>query len=54
MFNFRQITLFCLEKRLKVQNDLFSKNLGAMGPFGPPGYDYGNRSTSICTVATTR
>jgi len=29
MFDFRQITLFCLEKRLsKHKNTMFSKNLG--------------------------
>jgi len=35
MFDFRRITLFCLEKRLsKHKMTLFSKNLGGHGPFG--------------------
>jgi len=41
MFDFRRITLFCLEKRLaKHKMTIFSKNLGGYGPFGPPGYAY--------------
>jgi len=37
MFNFRRITLFCLEKRLsKHKMTIFSKNLGGHGRFGPP------------------
>jgi len=46
MFDFRRITLFCLEKRLsKHKMAVFSKNfLGGHGPFGPPGYDYGSNT----------
>jgi len=41
MFNFRRITLFCLEKRLsKHKMTIFSKNLGGHGLFDPPGYAY--------------
>ena len=41
MFNFRRITLFCLEKRLsKHKMTIFSKNLGGQSPFVPPGYAY--------------
>ena len=41
MFNFRRITLFCLEKRLsKHKMTIFSKNLGWQSPFVPPGYAY--------------
>jgi len=42
MFDFRQITPFCLEKRqLKGKMTKFSKNLGAaMVPLPPPGYAY--------------
>jgi len=41
MFDFRRITLFCLEKRLSEQKmSIFSKHLGGHGPFGPPGYAY--------------
>ena len=41
MFDFRRITLFCLEKRLsKHRTTIVSKNLGGHGPFGPPGYAY--------------
>jgi len=37
MFNFRRITLFCLEKRLsKHKMTIFSKNLGGMAPLAPP------------------
>jgi len=37
MLDFRQITLFCLEKRLsKHKMAIYSKNLGGHGPFGPP------------------
>ena len=36
MFDFRRITLFCLEKRLsKHKMTIFSKNLGGMAPFPP-------------------
>jgi len=43
MFNFRRITLFCLEKRLsKHKITIFSTNLGGHGPFGRPGYAYGD------------
>ena len=46
MFDFRRITLFCLEKRLsKHKMTIFSKNFGGgHGPFGHPGYAYENRS----------
>jgi len=41
MFDFRQITLFCLEKRLlKHKMTLFSKTLGGPWPLCPPGYAY--------------
>jgi len=42
MFDFRRITLFCLEKRFsKHKMTVFSKNLvGGHGSFGPPGYAY--------------
>jgi len=41
MFDFRQITLFCLEKHFsKHKMTMFSKNLGGYGPFGSPGYAY--------------
>jgi len=42
MFDFRRITLFCLEQRLsKHKMTIFSKNLGeAMAPLVPPGYAY--------------
>jgi len=41
MFDFRRITLFCLEKTLsKHKMTMFSKNFGGHGPFGPPGYAY--------------
>ena len=37
MFDFKRITLFCVEKRLsKHKMTMFSKNLGGHGPFGPP------------------
>ena len=36
MFDFRRITLFCLEKRLsKHEMTIFSNNLGGHGPFVP-------------------
>jgi len=42
MFDYRRITLFCLEKRFsKHKMTIFSKNFGGHGPFGPPGYAYG-------------
>jgi len=41
VFDFRRITLFCLEKRLsKHKMTIFSKNLGGNGPFCPPGCAY--------------
>ena len=42
IFDFRRITLFCLEKRLsKHKMTIFSKNLGeSMSPLAPPGYAY--------------
>jgi len=41
MFDFRRITLFCLEKRLSNHKmTMFSKHLVGHGPFGPPGYTY--------------
>jgi len=41
MFDFRRITLFCLEKRLsKHKMTIFSKNLGGHSLFGSPGYPY--------------
>jgi len=44
MFDFRRITLFCLEKRLsKHKMTIFSKNLGGHGPFAPSGYAYGRK-----------
>jgi len=52
MFDFRRITLFCLEKRLsKHKMAIFSKQfLGGPWPLcPPPGYAYGsNRSASYC------
>jgi len=44
MFDFRRITLFCLEKRLsKHKIATFSKYLGrAMASLVPPGYAYDN------------
>jgi len=37
MFDFRRITLFCLEKRLlKHEMTVFSKNLGGMALLAPP------------------
>jgi len=50
MFDFRRITLLCLEKRLPKQKmTIFSKNFwGAMAPFATPGYAYdSNASTSL-------
>jgi len=43
MFDFRRITLFCLEKRLlKHKMTMFSKNFGGAWPLlPPPGYAYG-------------
>jgi len=41
MFDFRRITLFCLEKRLsRHKMTIFSKILGGYGPSSPPGYAY--------------
>jgi len=37
MFDFKLITLFCLEKRLsKQETTIFSKNLGRPWPLWPP------------------
>jgi len=37
MFDFRRITLFCLEKRLsKHKMTMFSKNVGGAWPLWPP------------------
>ena len=45
MFDFRRITLFCLEKRLsKYKMTICSKNVGGHGSFGPPGYAYESRT----------
>ena len=47
MFDFRPITVFCLEKRLSMHKmTIFSTNLaGAAAPLLPPGYAYdGNLS----------
>jgi len=45
MFDFRRITLFCLEKRLsKHKMTIYSKHLGGHGPFGPHGYAYGSQT----------
>jgi len=36
MYDFRRITLFCLEKRLsKHKMTIFSKNVGGMVPLAP-------------------
>jgi len=42
MFDFRRITLFCLEKRLsKNKMTMFFKNfVGSMALLAPPGYAY--------------
>jgi len=41
MFDFRRITLFCLEKRLsKHKMTVCPKNLGGHALFAPPGYAY--------------
>jgi len=48
IFDFRRITLFCLEKRLsKHKITLFSKIWGWLGPFGPPGYVYGRFGLAV-------
>jgi len=40
IFDFRRITLFCLEKRLSKHNEYF-QNIGGPWPlWSPPGYDY--------------
>jgi len=58
MFDFRRITLFCLEKRLsKHKMTIFSKNCGDHGTFGPPGYVYGpkrNLGLPPQAIATSR
>jgi len=53
MFDFRQITLLCLEKRFsKHKITILSKNLGGNGPFVPPVYAYGNNwEFKSCTCA---
>jgi len=44
MFDFRRITLFCLEKLLsKHKITIFSKYLGGRGPFSLPSYAYVSR-----------
>jgi len=50
MFDFRRITLFCLEKRLsKHKMTMFSKNLvGGMAPLAPPGYAYAMNLLGCC------
>jgi len=41
IFDFRRITLFCLEKCLsKHKMTICSKNWGGHSPFGPPRYAY--------------
>ena len=41
MFDFRRITLFCLEKRLsKHKITIYSKKLGDMVSLATPGYAY--------------
>jgi len=40
MFDFRRITLFCLETPLKAHMTIYSKNRGGIAPFAPPGYAY--------------
>jgi len=41
MFDFRRITLFCLEKRLlKHKMTIFSKNVGVMASFPTPSCAY--------------
>jgi len=50
IFDFRQITLFCLKKRLSKQKmTIFSKNLGAVAPLASPGYAY--RSMDVINVS---
>jgi len=45
MFDFRRITLFCMEKRFsKHKIYIFQKFWGSMAPLG---YAYGNASTSL-------
>jgi len=41
MFDFRRITLFCLEKRLSQHKmTIFSKSWGGIAPLPPTGYAY--------------
>ena len=40
MFDFRRITLFCLETPLKAHMTIYSKNRGGIALFAPPGYAY--------------
>jgi len=52
MFDFRQITPFCLEKRLsKHKMTIFSKNVGgAMAPLAPPGCAYESQCLYLARV----
>jgi len=44
IFDFRRITLFCLEYHLsKHKMTICSENFGENGPLGPPGHAYGCR-----------
>jgi len=58
MFDFRQITLFSLEKRLSKHKMTISyKNfLGGMAPFAPPGYacasDTDFQNTGLCQISS--
>ena len=55
MFDFRRITLFCLEKRLsKHKMTIFSKIFGEDGPFGPPLATPMLMTTILGVVATSR
>ena len=53
MFDFRRITLFCLEKRLsKHKITTFSKNLrGGMTLLAPPGYAYAWMAVEFLCIA---
>jgi len=54
MYDFKGITLFCLEKRLsKHKMTIFSQNLGDHCPFDPPGYAYDQKSI-VSIVEETR
>jgi len=55
MFHFRQITLFCLEKRLSKHKITIFQNLGGITPLAPSGYAYGSDSLSIfCNKGTIK